>query len=63
MCPSACPALPCALPCPVLCCSEFEVDFISLSYCRSAEDVHECRDFLASIGAEHTKVGGEVGRG
>lgn len=37
-------------------CDEFEVDFISLSYCRSAEDVHECRDFLASINAEHTKV-------
>lgn len=32
------------------------MDFISLSYCRSAEDVHECRDFLAAIGADHTKV-------
>lgn len=29
---------------------------MSLSYCRSAEDVIECKDFLASIGAEHTKV-------
>ncbi|KAL4856094.1 Pyruvate kinase 2 [Chlorella vulgaris] len=37
-------------------CSEFEVDFVSLSYCRSADDVYECRDFLASINADHTKV-------
>ncbi|PSC76198.1 pyruvate kinase [Micractinium conductrix] len=37
-------------------CNEFEVDFVSLSYCRSAEDVMECREFLASIGQEHTKV-------
>ncbi|KAL4425448.1 hypothetical protein ABPG75_009464 [Micractinium tetrahymenae] len=37
-------------------CKEFEVDFVSLSYCRSAEDAMECRDFLASIGAEQTKV-------
>lgn len=43
---------------------------MSLSYCRSADDVYECRDFLASINADHTKasvcvccVGGGVGRG
>ena len=37
-------------------CTEFEVDFISLSYCRSVEDVQECREFLAAIGQEQTKV-------
>ena len=36
--------------------SEFEVDFISLSYCRSVEDITEAREFLASIGADHTRV-------
>lgn len=36
--------------------SEFEVDFVSLSYCRSVEDVTEAREFLQSIGADHTKV-------
>ena len=37
-------------------CTEFEVDFISLSYCRSVEDVQECREFLAAIGQDQTKV-------
>ena len=36
--------------------SEFEVDFISLSYCRSPEDITEARDFLDSIGQNNTKV-------
>jgi pyruvate kinase len=36
--------------------SEFEVDFVSLSYCRSIEDLDEAREFLASIGADHTKL-------
>ena len=36
--------------------SEFEIDFISLSYCRSPEDIQEARDFLDSVGATHTKV-------
>jgi pyruvate kinase len=36
--------------------SEFEVDFISLSYCRSPEDLNEAREFLTSIGQDHTKV-------
>lgn len=40
-------------PCPA---SEFEVDFVTISYCRSAEDVFEAREFLAAIGQEHTKV-------
>jgi hypothetical protein len=46
---SACPPFPAPR-------SEFEVDFVSLSYCRSADDVYETRDFLNSINAEHTKV-------
>jgi len=36
--------------------AEFEIDFISLSYCRSAEDVRECRAYLSSIGMTHTKI-------
>lgn len=51
--PSTNPAHLCSPPPP---CSEFEVDFVTLSYCRGAEDVLEAREFLAAIGAEHTKV-------
>ena len=36
--------------------SEFEIDFVSLSYCRSPEDINEAREFLNSIGADHTKL-------
>jgi pyruvate kinase len=36
--------------------SEFEVDFVSISYCRSVDDITETRDFLESIGASHTKI-------
>lgn len=36
--------------------SEFEIDFLSLSFCRSVDDVMEARDFLTSIGADHCKV-------
>lgn len=36
--------------------SEFEVDFVSLSYCRDIGDIDEAREFLASIGADHTKL-------
>lgn len=36
--------------------SEFDVDFVSLSYCRSVEDVTEAREFLDSIGADHTQL-------
>jgi hypothetical protein len=39
------------------------VDFVSLSYCRSADDVYEAREFLNSIGAEHTKARAGQGRG
>mmetsp|Transcript_33774 Transcript_33774/g.60980 ORF Transcript_33774/g.60980 Transcript_33774/m.60980 type:complete len:646 (-) Transcript_33774:934-2871(-) len=35
---------------------EFEIDFISLSYTREAEDIREARRFLTSIGLPHTKV-------
>ncbi|KAG1681021.1 hypothetical protein FOA52_009981 [Chlamydomonas sp. UWO 241] len=35
---------------------EFEVDFINLSYCRSAADVREAHEFLRSIGMGSTKV-------
>ena len=38
------------------CRSEFEIDFVTLSYCRSAEDVREARNFLSSIGREGVKV-------
>jgi len=36
--------------------SEFEIDFLSLSFCRSVDDVMEARDFLTSIGADHCKI-------
>jgi pyruvate kinase len=36
--------------------SEFEIDFVSLSYCRSPDDINEAREFLTSIGQDHTKV-------
>jgi pyruvate kinase len=35
---------------------EFEVDFISLSFCRSIEDVAEARDFLHEIHLDHVKI-------
>jgi pyruvate kinase len=35
---------------------DYEVDFISLSYTRSAEDVAEARAFLDSIGLAQTKI-------
>lgn len=40
--------------------AEFEVDFLSLSYCRSVEDVDEAREFLDSIGCEATKLVAKV---
>lgn len=36
--------------------SEFEIDFVSLSYCRSPDDINEAREFLNSIGQDNTKV-------
>ena len=42
--------------------TEFEVDFISLSYCNSKEDVYECRRFLDSNGLTQTKIIAKVER-
>lgn len=36
--------------------SEFEVDFLSLSYCRSVEDVLDAREFLRSIKQDAMQV-------
>lgn len=38
----------------------FEIDFVSLSYCRSGEDVSEARAFLDSIGMTSTKARSRV---
>ena len=35
----------------------FEIDFVSLSFTRSREDVTAARDYLDSLGMVHTKVG------
>ena len=35
---------------------EFEIDFVALTYAISGSDVAEMRDFLDSIGLEHTKI-------
>jgi len=35
---------------------EFEIDFINLSYTRTAADVREAHEFLRSIGMTHTRV-------
>ena len=35
---------------------EFEVDFISLSFARSGEDIQSAREFLDSINMTTTKV-------
>ena len=37
--------------------NEFEIDFVSLSFTRSREDVSAARDYLDSLGMVHTKVG------
>eukprot|EP00891_Asterochloris_glomerata_P003175 jgi/Astpho2/3175/e_gw1.00052.17.1_t len=36
--------------------NEFEIDFVSLSFTRSREDVTAARDYLDSLGMVHTKV-------
>lgn len=36
--------------------ADYEIDFLSLSFCRSAEDITEARSFLRSIGLTSTKV-------
>lgn len=40
---------------------EFEIDFISLSYCNSASDVFECRALLDSLNMLQTKIIAKVG--
>ena len=37
--------------------NEFEIDFVSLSFTRSREDVSAARDYLDSLNMVHTKVG------
>lgn len=36
--------------------SEFEIDFVSLSFVREADDLHVAREFLDSLGASACKV-------
>ena len=35
---------------------EFEVDFVSLSFCRSVDDIQEARDFLHNIHLDNVRV-------
>jgi pyruvate kinase len=35
---------------------DYEVDFISLSYTRTVEDVREAREFLDAVGLSATKI-------
>lgn len=35
---------------------EYEIDFVSLSYTRTMDDVVEARDFLDSVGLTATKI-------
>ena len=37
--------------------SQFEVDFVCLSYCNSEADIYDCRALLDSVGMAQTKVG------
>lgn len=36
--------------------ANFEIDFISLSHTREAEDVEEAKQFMAKLGRPHTKI-------
>lgn len=36
--------------------ADYEIDFLSLSFCRAADDVAEARSYLKSIGCTTTKV-------
>lgn len=36
--------------------AEFDIDFLSLSYTRHSEDVHECRNLLNELGLETCKI-------
>lgn len=37
-------------------CQEYEIDFVSLSYTRTMDDVVEARDLLDSVGLASTKI-------
>lgn len=43
--------------------SQFEVDFISLSYCNAASDLYSCRALLDSLGMQQTKIIAKAGAG
>ena len=43
-------------------CKQFEIDYVSLSYCNSAADVMEARDFLNNLGLEQTKIVAKIER-
>jgi pyruvate kinase len=36
--------------------ADYEIDFLSLSFCRAGDDVVEARSFLKSIGLTNIKV-------
>lgn len=38
------------------CLQDYEIDFISLSYTRSVDDVVEARAFLDAVGLQNTKI-------
>ncbi|KAL4434114.1 hypothetical protein ABPG75_000555 [Micractinium tetrahymenae] len=42
--------------------SQFEVDFISLSYCNAATDLYSCRALLDSLGMQQTKIIAKIER-
>lgn len=44
------------ISCVWLCVQDYEIDFISLSYTRSVDDVIEARAFLDAVGLQNTKV-------
>ena len=43
--------------------SQFEVDFVALTFTRDGDDVDNMRDFLDKLGLEQTKILAKVGRG
>lgn len=43
------------------CRSQFEVDFINLSYCNREEDLYAARAYLDGVGLHQTKLIAKVG--
>ncbi len=41
-------------------CADYEIDFVSLSFTRNAEDVTAAREYLDSIGMTTTKVNAQA---